>query len=102
MTIEQIDTVDAIGVDKESNEVILTLIDHLEWDDQHMLLLQDKINTYLDFVESGQLVDIYPDAINKQVRINMVCIYKLSELAVEFIRKVNSLGIKLTYEYKSL
>lgn len=48
MSIDQRDTIDVIGVDKKSNQVILTISDHLEWTaDGHLYLLQEKLNIYL-------------------------------------------------------
>ena len=31
MSVEQTDTIDAIGVDKETGNVVLTIVDALEW-----------------------------------------------------------------------
>lgn len=42
MSIEQADVIDAIVVDKETGQVVLTISDHLEWGDDHLLLLQEK------------------------------------------------------------
>jgi hypothetical protein len=54
MTIEDARIVDFIGVDPVTGHVVLTITDHLPWDsDEHVLLLQDKLNRYLAFVESG-------------------------------------------------
>lgn len=39
MSIEDQDSIDAIGIDNEG-VVVLTISDHLEWDDKHLLLLQ--------------------------------------------------------------
>jgi hypothetical protein len=63
MSVEQRKIIDFVGVDEEANEVILTISDHLEWDNpksDHLLLLQDKINDYLAFIESGELLRISP------------------------------------------
>ena len=57
MTISDKGKVDLIAVRPGSDEVLLMITDHLQWDDvdDHMLLVQDKVNDYLEFVESGQL-----------------------------------------------
>ena len=102
MSIEQVETIDAIGIDKETDEVVLTISDHLPWDNDHMFLLQDKLNVYLEFIESKQLIDVYPEALNRSVRINMICAYELSEFALEFIQSVNQLGVNLTYDVQSI
>ena len=64
MSIEQPRVIDVIGVDKITDEVILTISDHLDWNNEHehQLLLQEKINTYLAFIESGEILESYPNA----------------------------------------
>jgi hypothetical protein len=42
MSIEQTDVVDFVGIDKKSGDALLTISDHLAWDqdeDEHLLLL---------------------------------------------------------------
>ena len=76
MSIDQTNVVDAIGVDNATGDVVLTIADHLEWtgsDNEHLLLLQEKLNTYLSFVESGELLEAYPDAKGRTVLIDVVC-----------------------------
>jgi hypothetical protein len=57
MSVLDPNSVDAAGIDKESGDVVLTISDHLEWDDAngHLLALQAKLNGYLRFVEGGDL-----------------------------------------------
>ncbi len=64
MSIEQTDLVDIISIDRMTGEVILTISDHLDWSDcgAHLLLLQSKLNRYLAFVESGEILQSYPKA----------------------------------------
>jgi hypothetical protein len=48
MSIEQIDVVDFVSIDKNSGDAWLTISDHLTWDrneGEHLLLLQNKLNT---------------------------------------------------------
>ena len=105
MSIEQTDVVDAIGVQQESGEVFLTITDHLDWkggNQNHLLLLQEKVNTYLAFVESGELLETYPDAKDRAVVINIVGKYPLSDEARQFIKQASSVisgaGMKLNFE----
>ena len=46
------------------NKLALMIADHLDWENelQHLTLLQDKINAYVSFIESGQIYSVYPDA----------------------------------------
>jgi hypothetical protein len=91
MTIEQAGTVDFIGTDITNNEVILTITDHLRWSvdsKNHLRLLQNKINTYLAFIESGELLQTYSDAAGRTVVILIVGQYSLNVDAENFIAQV--------------
>lgn len=83
MTIEQIAVVDFISIAEELNEVVLSISDHLEWEgnDEHLLLFQEKLNKYLAFIESGEILESYPKAKGKNVVITLVCKFPLSEKA---------------------
>jgi hypothetical protein len=96
MSIEQRRVVDAIGISKQDGRAILTITDHLPWlsDKEHLLVLQDKINDYLAFLESGEIYDAYPKAHGREIEIQVVCKYppagngvRFLELASETVRK---------------
>lgn len=76
MSVEQTNTIDYAGIEKATGKLILTVSDHLDWtqDEQvrHIALLQDKINTYLSYIESGQMLKDYPDAHNRKCVITVV------------------------------
>lgn len=91
MSIDQTNVVDAIGIDNATGEAVLTIMDHLEWtgaDDEHLLLLQEKLNTYLRFVESGELFDSYPNANDRHLRIDVVYKYPPADRALDFYNQV--------------
>jgi hypothetical protein len=79
--------VDAISTDRTTGEVVLTIADHLQWDDhnEHLLALQEKINRYLGFIEAGKLLENYPPSRGKPVRIDVVCKYRPSEEGERFL-----------------
>ena len=56
MGLENPDIIDAVGTETGSGDVILTIFDGNEWDDElvHLRALQDKINSYFSFIESGR------------------------------------------------
>ena len=66
MSIVETKVVDIIAVPEwEPKNVILLITDHLKWGDkaqqgEHLLLLQEKINTYIAFIESGEILENYP------------------------------------------
>ncbi|EGQ7858299.1 hypothetical protein CGG80_23715 [Vibrio parahaemolyticus] len=102
MTIEQLDKVDVIAHDNE--KVILVISDHLEWDDQNekLLLLQDKLNLYLSFIESGEIFEQYPIAKGKLFEIRIVSKYQPNREAEKFVslvsKVVSDAGFSLTHE----
>ena len=71
MGVEQTTVIDAIGIDKVSGAVHLTIADALEWDADHLRLLQEKLNAYLAFVESGELYSAYPSAAERPVVLDL-------------------------------
>lgn len=74
MSIEQTDVIDFISVNELENEVVLTISDHLEWGQDasnHLFLLQKKINTYLSFIENGELQETYPDSSGRNIVISI-------------------------------
>ena len=105
MTVEQTDMIDLIGVDQETGEVVLTITDPMPWEDQvedHLFLLQEKINTYLGFIESGDILEEFPEAAGRDPVITIVGKFSLPEQAVAFVRQAESIvrdrGIKLCHE----
>lgn len=77
MTIEQPDKVDILSRDRASGEIVLTIADHLDWEDRvaHLAALDTKLASYLEFIESGQLLEHVPDAATCGVRIDVRCMF---------------------------
>ena len=95
MTIESTAVVDFIGVDAETDRVVLTIVDHLEWshevEESHLKILQDKINTYLRFIESGELIGAYADAEGRNVEILLLSKHESSESGRSFLRRASEI-----------
>jgi len=51
-----------MGKSKEKSELFFLITDHLNWENEyeHLIILQDKINAYLGFIESKQFIETYP------------------------------------------
>jgi hypothetical protein len=81
MSIANADMIDFIGVDNITNRVVLTISDHLTWEEeeQHLLKIQDKINSYIAFIECGDLEKLYPTAITGNIDISIVHQYPMPE-----------------------
>jgi hypothetical protein len=87
MTIEQENVVDIISANKEEKYIALIIADHLEWDEKNekLILLQSKINTYLSYIESGQIFKDYPDFDQLDVRIVLTCMYEPNAEGIKFL-----------------
>jgi len=74
VSVEQTDVVDILGIDRKTGHVVLTISDHLDWSDSvgHQTILQKKLNTYLAFVESGEILTRYPEAKSRPVAFRVV------------------------------
>ncbi|MBB5212556.1 DUF6572 domain-containing protein [Microbulbifer hydrolyticus] len=86
MSIEDQSVVDVIGVANDGT-VVLTISNHLEWSESSLFLLQEKINKYLAFIESGEIYSSYPNAKGKNVEISVVCKHKPSSDALQFLEQ---------------
>jgi hypothetical protein len=88
MTIENINSVDFISLPKNNRrDVILSIVDHLDWSDEinHLKLIQSKIYRYLDFIESGEIYEKYPDAKGKNFIIEISGAYPLAVRGKELV-----------------
>ncbi len=94
MSIENPDTIDFATFDNASGDLWLTISDHLPWEmgneGDHLLLLQDKLNTYLRFIESGEVFDKVDGSKGRLILINIVGKYPLSPAAQMFIENAKA------------
>lgn len=103
MTIENRETVDLIGTEKNGEGVVLVISDHLDWSDPdgHLALLQEKINTYLGFVASQEMLEQYPQAAGRKPVFEIVGAHALAPEGVEFFERVRPLleaaGVELRF-----
>ena len=89
MSVTDTDSIDAIGMEKEAKRVFLSIIDPLAWDkdDLHLFTLQEKINTYLYFVESGELLKALPDSAGFDIAIELILKHMPTDEAIAFFDK---------------
>jgi len=87
VSIDQTDAIDFATIDKASGDLWLTISDHLPWEgneSNHLALLQNKLNAYLRFIESGEVFKKVPGAKGRNIVINLVGKFQLSENAELF------------------
>lgn len=107
MSVEDSNVIDIIHSEKDGGCVTLTVTDHLEWGDgEHLLKLQDKLNKYLAFVESGEVFEKYPAAKGKAVKINVVCKYHPDSEGERFLnlcqKTITEAGFEFNYETRGI
>ncbi len=97
MGLENVDVIDAVGTETEDGTVVLSIIDGWDWADerQHLLALQDKMNAYFAFVESGQIYATYPDANGRSLRIDVIGRHSLPEAALALLDEASAVAAHL-------
>ena len=108
MSIDQTNVVNSIGIEPNKDEAQLIISDHLEWDQsekadrEHMYLLQEKINSYLGFVESGEIYKSHPKSKGKKVVIRVIGKYDMNSTGKSFFHRVEETlfasGYVITFE----
>lgn len=99
MSIIDKETLDGIAINADGDSIRLFLSDHLDWNEEytHLLMLQEKINSYIMFCENQQYKDIYKDLFVKYVIIEIHFLFEPTEAAVCFLdqvnRQLNEIGI---------
>jgi hypothetical protein len=89
MTVEDVDKIDFVTGERQTGDMILTISDHLDWDEnegEHLLVLQKKLNTYLEFIGSGQIYAKVPQAVGRKRVIQVMGKFPLSEEASKCYR----------------
>lgn len=72
--IEKTDTIDGLAYEQDTSSLILLLTDGMDWSDmnRHLLLLQDKLNTYIWYIDSGQYKEKYPNVKSVELRVSFL------------------------------
>lgn len=108
MAIDNANVIDGIGIDKKRNALCLLLTDHLDWvtndentlsEYDHLMLLQNKINAYISYLESKQYEQQYPDITFNMAVIEIHFKYGITENCEKFLNSVQDqigqYGIKI-------
>ena len=107
MSVENKKVIDVVSIDKDGS-VVLTISDHLEWDEdnEHLLVLQDKINAYLGAIESGELYGTYPKAKDRKIVIEIVALHSPNKEGLIFLQQVKDIlepaGYKFYFKQENL
>lgn len=81
MAIDDVESVDAAGIEPGTGTPLLIISDHLDWSDPvaHLNVLQQKIGGYIGFIQSGQLETAVPEAAGRQPKIGIIMQYEPPE-----------------------
>jgi hypothetical protein len=106
MSVDETDKVDFITIEKHSGDVLLGISDHLDWDEnegEHLLLLQEKLNAYLRFVESGEIYETAPATKGRSIVILIFGKFPLSDQAEKFVElaggAIKDAGVSLRFKH---
>jgi hypothetical protein len=101
MSVDQSEVIDIVSKDKEGS-IVLSISDHLDWENtgEHLRLLQEKINTYLRFLDSGEVYEKYPDARGRPIQIEVMFHYPPSIEARSFLAKVKPIVEDFGYGFR--
>lgn len=104
MPVDNFSFIDFVAIDATTGDVLLVIADHLEWDDdnEHLFILQTKINAYLEGIENGGLFQEYPDARSRKIVIDIKARYEPNKPALLFLERttqdLNAAGYGLAFE----
>jgi hypothetical protein len=88
MSVQEIDIVDYVYLEDETQTPVLVVSDPMTWrppeDEDHLELLREKLNSQIAFVESGQIGSIWAPYSGGIVRVEVVARHALNAAAKEF------------------
>lgn len=99
MSVVDRNVIDFYHVDDD--RITLCISDHIPWEEDttsaHLVVLQDKINDYLDFICSGQIYEEFGDE-GKTPCIKVIFCYDPVDEATDFLEKVKAVLNEDGYE----
>jgi hypothetical protein len=109
MTVEESRKIDFLVPASKSGDVRLIICDHLDFKDnegEHLLLLQEKLNSYLAFIESGEIYAKFSQAAGRKIVIEVWGKFPLSDEARKFYRlagkAIRDAGFSLLFEHQEV
>jgi hypothetical protein len=112
MALHKTGVIDRLGVEAETGHVVLTVVDEMDWSDdqRHLLALQQKLNTYLSFVERGEVFRRLARSGGRvlprttPVKVGIVAVHPFPAYAMAFLEYARHIfansGMELTCEWE--
>ena len=84
---DRIGTIDVIGQDPKTGEVVLVMNQPDEWvdSDEQLLALQERFNAYVSFLLDGEMAEAHPEFADKPARIELRCAHIPDTRALELL-----------------
>lgn len=108
MAVTDRNVVDSVGIDRDGKTLILLISDHLDWEHEyeHLLILQEKVNDYISFIENEQYKEVYVNKVFEKFRIEIKFMYQMNENCIKFIdyaqKQLADLRIEIVGEFSPL
>jgi hypothetical protein len=85
--------VDAIHVDRDTGACVLSIHDDLDWSNRraHLEALLNKLDHYLQYVDTGRVVIFHPLAIGRPVIIEVVARHPLPDFGEGFLSELEEI-----------
>lgn len=104
MTIHQGEIIDYIGVDKSTDQLVLSIIDDADESIdciEHIDLLKNKLNSYMHFINSGQN-NLNENYANREVIISIFLKSQPAKKVEQFLIDVGShiRGLNIEFKYQ--
>jgi hypothetical protein len=68
--------------------------------DVHLELLQEKLNAYRRFIESGELLSVCPNAAGRNIAIEIVGLHEPGNAAAEFLNRAREVVAAVGFELR--
>ncbi len=67
MSVEKTNEIDAAATEKNGKKLCLAIFDSMDWSEleKHLLILQDKINAYISYIQSHQYEESFGSKIKE-------------------------------------
>lgn len=98
--MEKTKVVDLVSIDVDAGECHLIIVDNLEWDDEHLFTLQERINTYLRIIESGEVFVTFPNSRGLEVVIVAMFKYRPSDKAMAFCAQAREILLESGFDFR--
>lgn len=94
MAVTDSKKIDGIAYDDNATTLILEIYDHLNFEGKfefdHLAILQDKLNSYIWFINSKQHEKIYPNKIFGKFIINIHFLNTITDNCKKYIENANT------------